>query len=287
MRTGVDLTRIARTLLVAVAWLAALSQLWRVAYHLRDHALGWDARAYFDAWDGGLYELAPGQAGAYNYSPLFAQLTWPLAQLPWPVYLSLVWVAAVVGIFWLLRRARPSVALVLAVLCVPDVLAGNLFWLMAVALVLGTTRGWPWLLSAFTKVLPAGGLLWFVVRREWRPLVQFVVVAVVLAGVSYAASPGLWHDWVDFLTTSSGSSDVEAFGIVWPLWVRLLGGLVLVVLAALLDHRWLLVVALVVSSPVIGAGTWALWAALPRLLDQDAASRARREGPVLSAPAAG
>lgn len=281
---SVSPARILRFLLFVVAWLVAASQVWRVAVHLRDHAVGWDARAYYDAWDGGLYEITPGLAGAYNYSPLFAQLTWPFVQLPWPVFLVGLQVVAVAGVWWLLRGSGWAVGSVLAVLCVPDVLAGNLFWLMAVALVLGTTRGWPWLLSAFTKVLPAGGLAWFVVRREWRPLVQFVLVAGVLLAVSYVARPGLWHDWVEFLTTSSGASRIEAFGVLWPLGWRLLGGLAVVVAAALLDRRWLLVLALVVSSPVLGAGTYALWAALPRLLAQDAAVRERAE---VSVPAAG
>ena len=51
-----------------------------------EHGIGWDAHAYYVAWSGGLYEELPGTVDAYNYSPLFAQVIWPLTLLPWPVF---------------------------------------------------------------------------------------------------------------------------------------------------------------------------------------------------------
>ena len=58
------------------------------------YGLGWDAHAYYVAWSGGLYEALPGSADAYNYSPLFAQIVWPLTLLPWPVFCGVFMAAA-------------------------------------------------------------------------------------------------------------------------------------------------------------------------------------------------
>ena len=51
-----------------------------------EYGIGWDAHAYYVAWSGGLYEALPGSVDAYNYSPLFAQVIWPLTLLPWAVF---------------------------------------------------------------------------------------------------------------------------------------------------------------------------------------------------------
>ena len=67
------------------------------------YGIGWDAHAYYVAWYGGLYEELPGSVDAYNYSPLFAQVIWPLTLLPWPVFCAVFVGAAAAGVAWLLR----------------------------------------------------------------------------------------------------------------------------------------------------------------------------------------
>ena len=106
-----------------------------------EYGIGWDAHAYYVAWSGGLYEALPRSIDAYNYSPLFAQVIWPLTLLPWAVFCAVLVGAAGAGVAWLLR----PLPLVLAVggwlACLPEILSGNIFWLLAVMAVVGFSRG--------------------------------------------------------------------------------------------------------------------------------------------------
>ncbi|MBF4769003.1 DUF2029 domain-containing protein [Nocardioides agariphilus] len=244
------------------------------------YGIGWDAHAYYVAWDGGLYEGLPGTLDAYNYSPLFAQLTWPLTLLPWPVFCALLIGAAAVGVGWLVRPLPPVTAVAWWLFCTPEILSGNVFWLLAVATVLGFTRGGPWCVAAYTKVLPCLGPVWFLVRREWRLLGGFILATLVLLAASVAVSPGEWADWVHFLRDSAGDSNGFVYltpaAIYFPLLARLPIALALVVFAALTERRWLVPVCMVLASPVVGWGTFALLAAIPRLRDPGPVSDAER-----------
>jgi hypothetical protein len=233
------------------------------------YGIGWDAHAYYVAWDGGLYESLPGTLDAYNYSPLFAQLTWPLTLLPWPVFCALLLTAAGVGVAWLVRPLPALTAVGLWLFCLPEILSGTVFWLLAVAAVVGAERGAPWCVAAYTKVLPCLGPLWFLLRREWRQLAGFATTGLALLAVSVAISPSEWASWLDFLRDSAGDSNGKVYltpvAIYFPLVARLPLALLLVVVAARTDRRWLLPVAMVLASPVVGWGTFALLAAIPRL----------------------
>ncbi len=248
---------------------------WHSVLMTRDYGLGWDAHAYYVAWQGTLYDVAPGTKDAYNYSPAFAQLIWPLTHLPWPVFCALFVGAAAIGIAWLVKPASRPFAVALWIFCLPEILSGNIFWLLALCTVAGFTRGAPWCVAAFTKIVPCLGPIWFLVRGEWRRLGAFVATSLVVLAVSYALSPALWHQWFDFLTENSTSTP----GIGWipALVYRLPVGLVLLVFAARTDRRWLVPVCMLVVSPVVGEGTFALLAAIPRLL-------ARRPEPDEAAP---
>ena len=121
------------------------------------HGVGWDAHAYYVAWSGGLYEELPETRDAYNYSPLFAQVIWPLTLLPWPAFCALLVGAAAAGVVWLSRPLPTPLAVGLWLFCLPEILSGNIFWLLAVMTVVGFSRGSPWCVAAFTKVRPVPG----------------------------------------------------------------------------------------------------------------------------------
>ena len=245
-----------------------------LAYHsvlmARRWGIGWDAHAYYVAWSGDLYDVAPGHLDAYNYSPLFAQVIWPLTHLPWPLFCALFIGAAALSIAWLVRPLPLLLAIAMWLFCLPEIVSGNIFWLLALCTVAGFTRGSPWVVAAFTKVVPCLGPVWFVLRGEWRQLVGFVAAAAALLATSYALSPGLWHDWVDFLLDNAGGS--PSMSGVPPFLVRLPVAAAALVFAARTDRRWLVPVCMVLASPVIGWGTFALLAAIPRL-------RSRRPAP--------
>jgi hypothetical protein len=241
--------------------------------------IGWDAHAYYVAWHGGLYDIAPGELDAYNYSPLFAQVVWPLTHLPWPVFGALFIGAAAVTIAWLVRPLSWVMAVAMWLCCLPEILSGNIFWLLALCTVLGMHRGSPWVVAAFTKIAPCLGPLWFLLRGEWRPLARFVTATVVLVAASYLAAPGLWRDWVDFLRHHAGGSPSMIY--VPPVIYRLPFALLAVVVGARTDRRWLMPVAMLLACPVVGWGSFALLAAIPRLRISTHADDPRKE----SAPA--
>ena len=251
-----------------------------------EYGIGWDAHAYYVAWSGGLYEALPGSIDAYNYSPLFAQVIWPLTLLPWAVFCAVLVGAAGAGVAWLLR----PLPLVLAVggwlACLPEILSGNIFWLLAVMAVVGFSHASAWCVAAFTKVLPCMGPVWFLARGEWRRLATFVVTALALLTVSVLISPQAWLEWLDFLRTSAGDSSgliyLTPVAIPFPLAVRFPLALVVVVVAARTDRPWLVPVSMVLASPVVGWGTFAMLAAIPRLRGlggSSAATGSRRSMP--------
>ena len=263
--TSVRWPVVGRGLLLVALVLGALYSLTHAIWMTGFWGVGWDALAYHQAWDGPLYGKGPGELGAYNYSPVFAQVIWPLTLLPWPVFCALSIAAAAVGVAWLCRPLPLLHAGLTCVLCSAQVLSGNIDWLMAVLMVLGITRGTPWLLAAVTKVVSCLGPVWFLARGDWRRLGTFTLALVGLAGLSYALSPQLWHDWVTFLVQYAGR-EAGMFGGWLPRWpVRFVGAIVLTVVAARLAKPSLLPVAMLLAAPVPGTGTWALLAAIPRL----------------------
>ncbi|MDR6862234.1 glycosyltransferase family 87 protein [Phycicoccus sp. 3266] len=230
------------------------------------HGLGWDAHAYFLAWPGSLYDIPPGRVDAYNYSPAFAQAIWPLVQLPWPVFCGLFVAAAALGTAWLLRPLRRSVGIPLWFAFTPEILSGNIYWLLAVVAVVGVRRGYPWVLPALTKVLPTPGPLWFLLRGEWRRFWAFGGALVAVTALSVAMTPELWRQWVAFLTEHGGDTGAASLGFVPPLWVRLPAALAVLVWGARRNRPWVLAPVMLLSTPVVGMGSFALLAAIPQLL---------------------
>ncbi|WP_239022268.1 glycosyltransferase family 87 protein [Nocardioides yefusunii] len=238
--------------------------------------VGWDARAYHLAWDGSLYGLPPGAPNAYNYSPVFAQVLWPLTHLPWSVFCALAVGSAAVGVLWLLRPVSTGLLVPLLAVAGSVVLSGNVDWLIAVLTVLGVTRGAPWALAAFTKVTPCLGPLWFLARGEWPLLARAIGWIVLLGGVSFALSPGAWLDWISFLRDNSGRSPGMYPEVVPPLPLRILVAAALVVVAARRGRPSWLPVAMFLAVPVPSTVSLSLLLAIPRLREFER-SRARQD----------
>jgi len=222
--------------------------------------LGADSHAYWlTGHESDFYRQPPESRDAYLYSPLFAQFIWPLTQLSWPWFRA-VWMVAESGAFvWLLAPLGWSWAPPLLALVALEVSQGNIWAFLGVAAVLGVR--WPeyWSFAILTKISLALGPIWFAARREWPSVARSLWPALVLAGISFAASPHQWTDWVRFLKHNGDSSG----GL---LLLRVAIGVVLAVVAAKSDRAWLLVIAMVVAAPVLhGVGFLSLLAALPRM----------------------
>lgn len=262
-----------------LTWLMGGALVWLTWQDSQLSRLGRDSHAYWQAWQGGssLYSSAPGTVDAYNYSPAFAQLLWPLAQLPWPVFGILFSVAATVGLAHLLRPLGWAWVFPLLLCCAPEIMSGNIFWVLGLVAAYGLreTGGWAalWAFALLTKVTPGLGPLWFAVRREWRPLAVSVVATLAVVLVSWLLMPTAWHDWYTFLTTNGGGSKVTTGSpLAPPLVYRLPVALALLVWAAHTNRRWGVPVAMVLATPVTGIAAFTMLAAIPRLLDREVTS---------------
>ena len=262
-------------LLARLGWYAA----WLVAapfavfgtWYATQIGLGYDSHAYWSAVQDmdHLYDASALSRDAYLYSPLFAQVIWPLGRLPWSVF-GVVWALGQAALFvWLLRPLPARWFAPALVATVPEILTGNIYALMASALVLGAARGAPWVFLVLTKVTPGlVGVAWLAVGRRWRALFGGVVVGAVLVGVSYLAAPKAWQDWVHFLASGSDGSAGRS-GLSWLTVTLLVTGLSVTAFAALTRRDWLLAIATILVSPTFGPNTLTLLSSVPRLAQGD------------------
>lgn len=240
---------------------------------------GNDAHAYWRVWQvprDAVYSIAPGEVDAFNYSPAFAQATWPLAQLPWPVFGVLFTLAATATFVHLLRPLGWRLAVPLLLCCTPEIFSGNVFWALALVAVVTLRPGARpataalWSVVLLTKVTPALGPLWFALRREWARLGWSVAATIAVVAVSAALSPDLWRDWIAFLLDQERSTEAVGSRAFGPLAVRLPLALALVVWGARTDRVWTVPLAMALATPVIGLASFTVLAAIPRLRGADA-----------------
>lgn len=222
---------------------------------------GSDAHAYWLAVQGPLaYTRLPMRFDAYLYSPLFADVLRPFAALPWPVFWAGWTVLLGAVLAWLVAPAGWW-AVPMWLSCSFELVNGNVYVLFAAVVVLGFRYPACWVFPILTKVVSGVGLVWFAARGEWRRLAVGVGSLALLVAVSFAVQAPEWVAWIRFLTHSSGSSRDGLVGLL----ARAVIGVLLVVVAARTDRRWLVPVAMCVVNPVYGITTATILAAVPRL----------------------
>jgi len=256
-----DLRFVGRLALFAVAWTIALVL---VANWILSSGGMPDARAYWSAWQGGLYGVTPAlNRSAYFYPPPFAQALWPLTLLPWSAFAALWMAAYAATLWWLLQPVR--FALRVPLLLVFLLSSSNAAVLVAVAIV--SRRSWAWAFPILTKITPGVGLLWYAVRREWYALGIALGVTALLAAVSFAASPDLWARWIAAILADSGHQGGLVAPLLpqVPLWARLTASATLVVWGARTERGWTLAVAALLANPDVMLSSLPLLAAVPRL----------------------
>ncbi|MDF2093102.1 hypothetical protein P0Y31_12180 [Knoellia sp. 3-2P3] len=258
--------------------LGATFLLTATVYALHPFSLGWDSHPYWLTGHGVYYTNGPMTTDAYLYSPAFAQIIRPMTALPWPVFASLWSLLLAAGLAWLLAPLRYwAIPLWLAGL--PEIVAGNVFIPLALAMVLGTRRPWLWALAALTKVTIFLGPIWFAARREWRSLWLCLSVTVGVACLSALWEPHLWTQWWSLLYTNAHrSGETLGASVLPPLVYRLPAALALVLWGARTHRTWALPIGMVLASPVMWLGTLTLLAATPRLLAQASPTTALPSG---------
>jgi hypothetical protein len=272
--SGMDATLPAtRTLLPRIHWRPLLNAFavvflfvfWRHLLSFQGDAV--DAHAYWLTDLSNLYRIGDaGELDAYLYAPPFAQLIAPLTALPFELFWAL-WMAASIGaLVWLVG---PVVAALLMFL-VPwqqDVLTDNIHLMMTVAVVAGFRYPAAWSFVLLTKITPGVGLLWFVVRREWRQLAIALGGAAAIALVSFVIAPALWFDWLGMLTANASAPYDGRWAIPVPLLARLPIAAVIVALGAWRGWRWTVPLAAMLALPILWywnslamlAGMYAVW----------------------------
>jgi hypothetical protein len=251
---------------MAVAGLTYIALVWlRIVPYappVPDYGPMFDARGFWIAWDGGLYDIPWGDYEAYVYSPAFAQLLWPFTLLPWPVFAAGWTIASIGCLFWMRvpwMLAFPGV--------IDDILRGNIHVFLAASIVLALRFPAAWAFGILTKVTPAIGLVWHMVRADWRAVAVALGVTGVIVGVSFVLSADLWLEWFGLLAENADAT-ARIRVIPLPLIVRLPIAALLIAYGARTDRAWLVPIGVMIglpnvwtSSTALLAGSVSLWLA--------------------------
>jgi hypothetical protein len=235
--------------------------------------LGYDAHAYFQAaalddpyratieggFDaaGGLYE--------YKYPPPLAQVLAPIRMLgiPWPAFFAAWTILLLASLYWMGRRWTLLLLFFPAVL--GELWLGNVNLLIAFAIVVGFEFPAAWAFVILTKLTTGIGLVWFVVRREWRNLAIALGATGAIAAVSWVLAPELWRDFLLAMETQTGATlDVPRQAVPLSLPVRLVIAAIVIAWGAWTDRRWVVPLAVGISVPFLWWNVLAIWiAAIP------------------------
>lgn len=203
------------------------------------------------------------QPVAYVYSPAFLQLVTPLTRLPWLAFMGIWTAILLLAVRFLTGPRLFALGVLLATI---ELVGGNISLLLAVAMVVGFR--WPaaWALVLLTKVTPGIGLLWFVVRGEWRSLGIALGATSLVVAVSAVLMPGAWLDWLDLLVRLAGRDGTWA-AVPIPFLVRLPFAVAVVVWGARTNRRWTVPVAGMLALPALWYGGLTMLLAVIALRD--------------------
>jgi hypothetical protein len=235
-----------------------------------------DMHTYWATGAGFSYaESNPYEIGAYLYAPAFAQALYPLTLLPWPVFAA-VWTAAIaVAYVWLVGRWAFPILLVTAAVAL-ELYLGQIDVFIAAAVVIGFRYPAVWAFPLLTKVAPGIGLLWFVVRREWRNLAIALAATVAIAAVSALLAPQLWHDWYDLLRRSiTDRQTVEGSYLAIPVWFRLPFAIGIIAWGAHTNRHWTVPIGILLAMPILWINVFTLLIAVVPLRPEPGLTPAR------------
>jgi Glycosyltransferase family 87 len=222
--------------------------------------IGIDARAYWGVDLAHPYaKSGVGDYSTYLYSPAFAQFLSPLYGLTFEAFF-VVWTIASIAVLYWLVRPWPWALLILFLPWTYELFVGQVHLFIAAVIVLGFRYPALWAFNILTKVTPGVGLLWFLVRREWRPLAIALATTAAIALVSFLLAPTAWFDWVAFLRGSTGSGEL--------LYPRLALSAAIVVAGALTGRPWTVPIAVWLALPIVWIESWVILLAIIRLRER-------------------
>jgi Glycosyltransferase family 87 len=220
---------------------------------------GFDAFAYWAVDIANPYVVPVGGLGAFTYTPVAARLFDPVGALPWFNFLWLWSAVLVATVMWLGGRrfpwilAFPPVAL--------ELFHGNIHLLLAAMIVLGFRYPAVYVFGIFTKVTPGIGIIWFLVRREWRNLAIVLGLTAVIGAVSLLVDGQLWPEWIRYALSAESGAQVQQVQVPIPLPLRVPAAALIVAWGAATDRRWTVPVAVTLALPVLWPSGFAVLAA--------------------------
>lgn len=229
----------------------------------RTQTVGFDAFSYWSVNLSQPYGQVVGSLDFFPYTPVAARLFAPASLLSWPQFWfvwSLVLVGTLAWLGWrstLVLLAFPPVAI--------ELYHGNIDLLIAAAIALGFRYPAAWAFPLLTKASPGIGIVWFLVRREWRSLGIALGTTGVILAASLALDGRLWVDWLRDNVLAGLTTPVASPSIPIPMWLRLPVALGLVAWGARTDRRWTVPVGATLALPVLWYSGAAILAALPAL----------------------
>ena len=219
--------------------------------------VGIDARAYWGVDLAHPYAMsAVGEYSTYLYSPAFALALSPTYLLSFEAFYALWTIASVLVLAWLVRP-WPWALLILFLPWTYELFVGQVHLFIAAVIVLGFRYPALWAFDVLTKVTPGIGLLWFLVRGEWRALAIALGSTAAVALVSFVIAPTAWFDWIAFLRSSTGSGEL--------LYVRLIAAAAIVTVGAFTGRAWTVPIAVWLALPVVWIESWVILLAIIRL----------------------
>jgi Glycosyltransferase family 87 len=234
-----------------------------------------DMHAYWATRDGISYAgQNPFLIGAYLYAPAFAQAIAPLTTLPYPIFAAAWASLSVVVLAWLVGRWALAILFSLAVAL--ELYLGQIDILLAAAIVISFRYPAAWAFPLLTKVAPGVGLVWYLVRREWRNLAVAITATVAIAAVSALISPEAWRGWFDLLRRSvADRQTIEGAYIAIPIGLRLPSAIALIAWGALGNRRWTVPVGVLLAMPILWGNVFTLLVAVVALRPEPGLTPAR------------
>ena len=229
-------------------------------------ARGFDAFACWDVSLDDLYGRSMGQLtdlGAFRYSPPIGILMASFHVLPFEAFYWLWAVFLSASLVWVSRSW--SLALCALVAVPISIYLGNIDIPVAAAIVLGMRYPAVWSIPILIRVTPGVGLLWFVVRREWRSLAVALGTTLLIAVPTMIVRPDLWAGFISMLIDNAGQ-DPHGFPI--PLWLRALASVAITIWAGRTSRPWAVAIAMTLIQPsfsirsaAVGVAAVPLWRA--------------------------
>lgn len=200
-----------------------------------------------DAWDFWVDPANPyvtGDTHDYSYSPAFAQAIAPFHLVGFEAFVAVARAAELACAFLL---AGP--ALMIALFLPPvatEINATNINLILVVCIAFGFR--WPalWSVVLLTKPTMGIGLLWFVLRREWRQLGIALGATLAIAAVSFLINP---RAWLDYIPAVLSYDFAPGWPFPWPIWFRLPVALPLVIWGARTSRPWAVALGAMLAAP--------------------------------------